>query len=293
MEKMRSKLIKLLYPGWLPVLLVTAAGGGSLYLTFRTSMGNTPLAYVSYVLSFYALVVLVAGAISTFSALWERIRAFPLVHRYGNDKHFAVSCGLVGSFFISLGFAILKMACALLYGSFWDGALAVYHILLCGVRLFLILRVRRDSRTRDPRLELDSYRITGFSLMVLDLALIVIAAQIVMDGYGYNYPGMLIYAIAAYTFYSLTFATVNTIRYRKLHNPILSAAKVVNLTTALVAIFNLETAMLAQFGADEGESFRLVMTACTAITVCAIVLGVAVRMVLYSGAELKKTAQTR
>lgn len=113
------------------------------------------------------------------------------------------------------------------------------------------------------------------------LALSGVATQIVRDGYGSDYPGMLIYVAAMYAFYSLTIAIVNTVKYRRFHSPVLSAAKAVNLTTALVSIFNLETAMIAQFGSDQVQ-FRLVMTACTAFAVCAIVLGAAVFMVVSS-----------
>lgn len=68
---------------------------------------------------------------------------------------------------------------------------------------------------------------------------------------------------------------------------ILSATKVVNLTTALVSIFNLETAMIAQFGAEQ-IYFRRVMTACTAFAVCVIVLGTAAFMVISSTHKLRR-----
>lgn len=156
-----------------------------------------------------------------------------------------------------------------------------YYILLCAVRLYLIRRVPTGPEGRDTARELRVYRATGVFLLVLDLALSGVATQIVRDGYGSDYPGMLIYVAAMYAFYSLTIAIVNTVKYRRFHSPVLSAAKAVNLTTALVSIFNLETAMIAQFGSDQVQ-FRLVMTACTAFAVCAIVLGAAVFMVVSS-----------
>lgn len=135
--------------------------------------------------------------------------------------------------------------------------------------------------------ELRHYRTTGGFLFALDLALSVIATQIVQDGRSYAYPGTLIYVAALYAFYSLTLATVNIFKYRKFNSPVLSAAKAVNLTTALVSIFNLETAMLAQFGADQ-VYFRLIMTACTAFAVCATVLGAAIYMVISANKKLRR-----
>lgn len=120
-----------------------------------------------------------------------------------------------------------------------------------------------------------------------DLALSVIATQIVWDGYGYNYPGTLIYVVALHAFHSLILSAVNAVKFRKLHSPVLSAAKAVNLTTAVVSIFSLETAMLTQFGSDQAE-FRLLMTACTAVSVCVIVLGLAAYMVVSANRKIRR-----
>ena len=110
--------------------------------------------------------------------------------------------------------------------------------------------------------------------------------QIVLDGQGYNYPGTMIYAAAAYSFYCLTLAIVNSVRYERFHSPVLSAAKAVSLTTALVSIFSLETAMLAQFGGE--PRFQFWMTAATAAAVCVLVLILAAYMVISASRTLKR-----
>lgn len=48
--------------------------------------------------------------------------------------------------------------------------------------------------------------------------------------------------------------------------------------------------MIAQFGADQAY-FRLVMTACTAFAVCAVVLGAAAYMVISSTQKLRRLTQ--
>ena len=287
MERWKVVLKKLLFPGGGWVCLLALLGGISLYLTFCVFGEDSPFAYASYVLSAYALTVLVAAVVPLFPAAWRMIHRLPLAHRYLTDRYFKVRSGLVLSFFINLCYGGFKLVYAAWYASFWDGALAAYYILLCAVRLYLIRRVPVGAESRDMARELRYCRATGIFLFRLDLALSVIATQIVRDGCGSDYPGMLIYVAAMHAFYSLTIAIVNTVRYRKLHSPVLSAAKAVNLTTALVSIFNLETAMIAQFGADQAY-FRLVMTACTAFAVCAIVLGAAVFMVISSTQKLRR-----
>lgn len=262
-------------------------GGVSLALTFLVFGESSPFAYVSYLLSAYGLVVLIAAAVSAFPAARRFLHRIPFAHRYLTDRYFKVHLSLLLSFFVNLCYAGFKLVCAVLYTSFWDGALAVYNILLCAVRVYLIRHVPKDDSEQHPDRELRYYRATGFFLIALDTALSGIATQIVRDGQGSDYPGMLIYVAATYAFYSLTLAIVNTVKFHRFNSPVLSAAKAVNLTTALVSIFNLETAMIAQFGADQ-TYFRLVMTACTAFAVCLAVLGTAIFMVISANRKLRR-----
>ncbi|MGN1116791.1 MAG: hypothetical protein ACI4TH_09495, partial [Candidatus Ornithomonoglobus sp.] len=85
---------------------------------------------------------------------------------------------------------------------------------------------------------------------------------------------------------------VNLIKYRKYGSPVMSAAKVINLTAALVSILSLEMAMLTQFGAAEDPSLRRLMISCTGAGVCVIVLGMAVYMICKATRELKHTPFT-
>ena len=279
MERWRAVLKKLLFPGWGWVSLVTVLGGISLAATFLVFGDDSPFAYVSYILSAYALTIFVAAVTPLLSSARRLAHSVPLAHRYLTDRYFKVRAGLTLSLFIDLCYAGFKLACAVWYSSFWDGALALYYILLCMVRFYLLRRVPKDGQEQDLNRELRYYRATGLFLFGLDLALGGIVTQIVRDGYGSNYPGMLIYVAAAHAFYSLTLAIVNAVKFRRFHSPVLSAAKAVNLTTALVSMFNLETAMIDQFGAEQ-VYFRLVMTASTAVAVCAIVLAMAAFMVI-------------
>lgn len=287
MERWKSVLKKLLRPGAGWVLLAVVLSGASLALTFLVFGSESPLAYASYVLSAYGLTVLTAAIVPGVSSARELVRSVPLAHQYMTDHYFKVCSGLVLSFFINLCYAGFKLVCAIWFVSLWDGALAVYYVLLCVVRLCLICRVPPDGRERDMARELRCCRATGVFLLLLDLVLGGVAAQIVRDGHGSSYPGTLIYAAALHAFYSLTLAIVNTVKYRKFHNPVLSAAKAVNLTTALVSIFNLETAMLTQFGEGD-ERFRQIMTTCTASAVCLTVLGTAILMVVSSNRTLRR-----
>lgn len=291
MDRISAWLKKILFPGGKLVFLLAVLGAVSLYLAFATWLEETPFAYLAYVLSAYALTVLVVWIVTkAVPALNRLLHCFSLSHRYLTDSYFKVWASLLLSFLINLGFGIFKLVYAALYVSFWAGALAIYNILLCAVRFYLLRRVPSSPQAPDRNRELRQYRITGGFLIALDAALGVIAVEIVQHGHSYHYPGTLIYVVALHAFYSLTLAVTNAVKYRKFNSPVLSAAKMVNLTTALVSIFTLETAMLSSFGGS--YPYEKLMTASTAGGVWTIVFCVAVYMVIHSGKQLNQSTPT-
>lgn len=94
--------------------------------------------------------------------------------------------------------------------------------------------------------------------------------------------------MALYTFYAVITAVINVVKFRKYGSPVMSAAKIINLTAALVSLLSLETAMLSQFGDPDDLVFRQYMTAITGAGVCAVVLGMAVYTIIQTTIQIRK-----
>ena len=109
----------------------------------------------------------------------------------------------------------------------------------------------------------------------MNWALAGLIILVIHQNSGFEYPGILIYVMALYAFYATITAVMNIVKFKKYGSPVLSAAKGINLTAALVSMLSLETAMLTQFGSAEEDGFRQVMMAATGFGVSAIVLGMA------------------
>ena len=122
----------------------------------------------------------------------------------------------------------------------------------------------------------------------MNQALAGIVIFMVNHNQGFDYPGLLIYAMALYAFYAVILAIINVVKTRRHNSPILSAAKAINLVAAMVSILSLETAMLAQFGGNDDPMFRKAMTAATGGGVCTIVIGMASYMIWRANKNLKK-----
>lgn len=191
-------------------------------------------------------------------------------------------------FSINLLYITIKMAFGIYYRSTWFIALAIYYTLLAVMRFLLLYRRRWPDSVARQRLELLQYRSCGVALLFMNLALAGIVAFMVHQNRGYEYPGMLIYAMAAYSFYAVITAIVSLIKFRRHGSPVLSAAKAINLVAAMVSILSLETAMLARFGGDDDPLFRKTMTGATGGCVCVIVLGMALFMIVKASKKLKQ-----
>lgn len=166
------------------------------------------------------------------------------------------------------------------YRSVWFISLAAYYALLAVMRFLLARRLN----AREEAAEFRRCRLCGFMLLFMNQALTGVVILMIRQNRGFYYPGVLIYAMAAYAFYAVIIAVVNLVKTRRYKSPVLSAAKAISLVAALVSILSLETAMMARFGSDENPMFRRIMIGATG---GGIVTGMAVCMIWRANKKLK------
>ena len=170
----------------------------------------------------------------------------------------------------------------ILYQSGWLFAMAGYNVILSGMRFVLVYRdqthKKMEADSDKMRWGLHSYRVCGWLMLLLNMAISVIVAMVVLGDQTIEYPGFMIYAIAAFTFYYMTMAIINMVKYWHRHKPIFSAIKRIEMAKALVSIFTLQVAMLTQFGSDDIVSNR-VANGATGLVVGIIILTMAVLMI--------------
>lgn len=285
-----------------PVPTLLIAIPSFVFVFYVLVKGTVPpaIAYISYLLSAYALIITVTGTVKIVKWIQQgidshpfvkKILSIPLVERYFSETIFRAEVSLYPSLMINLLYAGIKLFSGVYYRSVWFGTLAVYYILLAVMRFFLLHHVRKGKKLKNCILELKICRLCGIILMILDWALTGIIILVVRKNSGFEYPGMMIYVMALYTFYAVITAIMNVIKFRKYESPALSVAKVINLTTALVSMFSLETAMLTQFGEARDTVFRQRMSAATGTGVSILVLGMAVYIIVRTTKQIDKFKQ--
>lgn len=138
-----------------PALLISVPAYGLVIYALAGENVSPVIAYVSYFLSAYALVITVTGIAGIVRfirhgiekhPLVRKAMGIPLVSKYLREDTFRAEAALYQGFFINLLYAGIKMFSGILYRSVWFATLAVYYVLLAVMRASLLLYVRNTGK---------------------------------------------------------------------------------------------------------------------------------------------------
>lgn len=281
---------KILFPPLGLLLILTIISAIGLVAVFVKGWEQTIAAYILYAMSFYTLCVDTLFCIMVLPAQYkqvkEKIYANSFGNRYMTDKVFRTRISLYLSLLISLLYVGINLWSWHTLHSWWFMVLAVYYIIMSLMRFFLV----RYFRSNDGSVvaEWKRSRICAYIMLLINLSLSGAVLMILYQNRGYDYPGIMIYVMAMYTFYSTIHAIVEIVRYRALVSPIMTTAKIVSLSGALVSMLNLETAMFAQFGADMSENNQNLMIILTGAGISIIIITLSVLLIVKANKEIRR-----
>ena len=283
---------KLLFPPvWLLVILVLLSAAALVFVFVKGMQTSIP-ACIIYALAFYTLCVTILFFAMVlpgqYNTIKQKIYNHPLGNRYMTDKVFRTRISLYASLTVSLLYVGINLWSWSISRSWWFVVLAAYYAIMAVMR-FLLIRYVRSNRVGVSILkEWKRSRLCACILLLLNLSLSGAVLMIVYQNRGYDYPGILIYVMALYTFYSTIHAIVDIVKYRALGSPVMSTVKIVSLSAALVSMLNLETAMFAQFGADMAQQDQNLMIILTGAGISATVVTLSVILIVNATKEIRR-----
>lgn len=249
------------------------------------------VAYISYVMSAYTLTVVCARMPRIVKTIKKCLYNNKYANKYLTERELRIRISLYGGLGLNICFAVFKIVMGVLYKSKWLFAMAGYNTILSVMRFILVYRDRTDvnieSKEEKRTRGLHSYKVCGWLMLLLNSAISVIVFIVVFENQAIEYPGFMIYAIAAYSFYCMTMAIINMAKYWHRHNPVFSGVKRIEMAKALVSIFTLQVAMFTQFGDGERVDFQMANMA-TGLAVCIIITSMAVLMIFGAKKDYKK-----
>ncbi len=287
-----KKLLKrlLFLPIWM-ILLLCVVSAVALIFVFVKGLEENPIAYVVYVISFYALSVLSiflsAVLPKRYKAIKEKVYANPLGNRYMTDAAFRTHMSLYASLAVNLLYVGVNILSYLLYHSNWFIVMAVYYFILAVMRFLLANYMRVQGVGKNRIGELRRAKLCAYILLTVNFALSGAVLMILYRNKGAEYRGILIYVMAAYTFYITTLAIINMVKYRKYNSPVMIITKIITLSAALVSMLSLETAMFSQFGGEMTAANKRLMIALTGAGVSITVIVLSLLMIIHTNREMK------
>lgn len=293
MKYWKTTVKRLLYPPVWLMLVLTVICTTALIYTFLRGHDTHPVAYVTYVLSFYTLSVIVLTCIKIIPQYYKnakkKVYAHPVSGRFMTDIPFRTHVTLYCSLSINLLYVAINLFSGIWYYSVWFITLAAYYIILAVMRFLLVRFVNKIGIGKNHYKELRRSRLCAMILLTLNLALSGVVALVIVQNKGFEYAGILIYVMAVYTFYITINAVINIIKYRRYNSPLMSTSKVINLAAALVSMLSLETAMLSQFRSENTSPyFERIMIGATGAGVSIVVVTLSVYIIVKSTQAIKE-----
>lgn len=245
----------------------------------------------TYGVVFYAVCVAAALSLGYFVYLailfsrnaknifYNAVNKYSFTKKLAEDYSYRTAVTSLMSFVINAGYAVFMGIFGIMYRLIWYGALATYYLVLSFLRIVILLSY---GKAADEEKNLKVYKRTGFFISLLAVAMIPAVVQMVMSRrLGMTGVGVMIYVIATYTTYKITFSVINAFKAKKTNDKVIMSLKYVNLADSAFSLVSLQTALVAIFS-ESGDTVMPVFNAVTGGAACLFVLLLGISIVVSS-----------
>lgn len=279
--------LNLLYPHIAVIICLLPISITFLVLSLMYLGSESILAILSYLLAFYVLLVVCFRVPKLVNFFINFKQNNKYMQKWFSDANLRMNVLLYGSLIWDIAFAIFQLVLGFYHKSFWFSSIFGYYVMLGVMKFFLVKNTKKDKEVEQEQVELKKYVISGWLLLFINLALALIVFFMVYWNRTFYHHMITTIAMAAYTFFTFTFAIINLFRDKKHNSPVFSASKIISLIEGCVSMMLLETTMLTTFGTTETPLFRQIIISATGVVVIGFALTMAIIMIIKGRKELK------
>jgi divalent metal cation (Fe/Co/Zn/Cd) transporter len=229
--------------------------------------------------------------VSTKDRIKEFLYKYKYVEKYLTDDIFQTQTMLLASLAMNIAAATFKFVMGVWFGSKWLVTVSIYFLTLSAMRLLLLNRERKSKKLETPEhkrlYDLKGYRACGYMVLFMNMIVGRMIVQMLVDNEGYDYPGLMLYLIGLFAIANFANAIYNVKKYWHIYNPMISAAKRLSFSTALVLLYTLQTSALARFG-NHHEQLRRLLNSISGAVVELVLFTMAILMIVRSNQEMHK-----
>ena len=187
------------------------------------------------------------------------------------------------SFVLNMAYVTFLGVIGIMSKSYWYISLTVYYLCL-SVMKGNVFNSMRKYNTDIKRAR--AYRYCGIIFILLTIALSGIIVLIYTSNMAFEYAGLMIYAVAAYTFYKLGIAIYNIFKARRYDNLYIQSIRNINLVSALVSILVLQVALFQAFAPEHNQG---VANGLTGGAVAIVILALSIFMIYKANKLLESS----
>lgn len=175
---------------------------------------------------------------------------------------------------------------AIMTKSAWYISITAYYLILSWMKgNVLYSKKKYNTEIKKAR----AYRFCGIMFMLLMIAFSGVIVLIYTTNMYFEYAGLMIYAVAAYTFFKLVRAIIGAIRSRKDDDLYLQSLRNINLSAAIISIIVLQVAMFQAFSPEHNTS---IANGLTGGGVAIVIFALGIYMIVKANKKIKKLKQS-
>lgn len=245
---------------------------------------------------------LVVAIISFLYLLYCYIRLYPSIKKKiifilsinSVTRHFVESYRLrtfvYAAFFliINFGYSGINIILGIITGNAWYITMGGYYLALSFARFLILTSVRKVYKKKnDIEIEkLKIYRNSGIVLLFLNILITAAVIQMSLANNPFKYTRIILTANIIYTFVKMGLAIYNLIKAKRYKDPSVQALRNINLTSALVSLVSLQSAVIAFSSIKVGENYMMINI--TSGLICLILLSICLSMIINGTRKLNQ-----
>lgn len=261
---------------------------------------GTSYAFVAYI--FYGLAAVTLGytvyTIVIFvpvikKKITEKLKAHNFTANVLEDYGYKTVVFALLSFIITVAFASMNLAGAILYRQVWYGAIAAYYFVLILFRGGVLLANKKCAKKFEGNAEKyekskwQIYLASGLFLILLEFAMVGAVTQMMLSERPAQSGEIMAITTVAYTFYKITMAIYHLVKARKFNNPVTQSLRNLNFADACMSVVSLTVLMISTFDGETPSAAMLYVKSAVGFAVCALIIALATFMIIKASKRLK------
>lgn len=242
--------------------------------------------YILYAIAFVALCYFVYSIVYFAPKIKNNIIKILKKYKYTNamleDYGYRTIVFSTFSFLLNVAYIVFVGTFAIISRNAWYISMSAYYLCLSLMKGNVFYSMRKhNTEIKQAR----AYRYCGIIFICLAFVFSGLMTLIYAQNRVIKYAGVMIYVVAAYTFYKLTLAIYNIFKARKQDSLYVQSIRNINMVSALVSIVLLQVSMMQAFSQEHNQS---IAHAFTGAGISIIILALAVFMIVKANKRLKE-----